>query len=73
MTFVVDVWDFSREESGWIPRFSRPSNDWELEEVERHFHMLQDKKALPSQEGKILLKETKFSFFVICGPGLSYI
>lgn len=38
---VANVWDFMRMESGWIPRFSIPLNDWKLEEVERLFQTLQ--------------------------------
>ena len=33
VSLVADQWDFSREEGGWTPRFARPFNDWELEEI----------------------------------------
>ncbi|RVX19928.1 hypothetical protein CK203_004741 [Vitis vinifera] len=32
---VVELWDPSGEEGVWSPSFSRPFNDWEVEEVER--------------------------------------
>ena len=32
---VVDCWDSMGEVGGWNPRFLRPFNDWEVEEVER--------------------------------------
>ena len=31
----MELWDSMGEEGGWNPRFSRPFNDWEVEEVER--------------------------------------
>ena len=48
-----------------IPReicFSRPC---ELEEVERFFHLVKDKKVFPSNEDKLLLKETKDGCFSV--------
>ncbi|RVW15364.1 LINE-1 reverse transcriptase-like [Vitis vinifera] len=33
--WVEEFWDTSGVEGAWSPRFSRPFNDWEVEEVER--------------------------------------
>ena len=55
---VADVWDFSTVDGGWSPVFLRPFNDWELEEVERFLQFLYNKKIIPSQEDRLLLKES---------------
>ena len=55
---VADVWDFSTVDGGWAPVFLRPFNDWELEEVERFLQFLHNKKIRPSQEDRLLLKES---------------
>ena len=31
----MELWDSTGEEGGWSPRFSKPFNDWEVDEVER--------------------------------------
>ena len=33
--WLVELWDSTGEEGGWSPRFSKPFNDWEVDEVER--------------------------------------
>ncbi|RVW73904.1 hypothetical protein CK203_056320 [Vitis vinifera] len=52
------------EEGGWSPRFSRPFNDWEVEEVERFLLAIQGKRWLlmwrigaleETKDGKFLL------------------
>ena len=45
-------------DGGWSPVFLRPFNDWELEEVERFLQFLHNKKIRPSQEDRLLLKES---------------
>ena len=47
---VAEVWDSSRVDGGWSPVFQRPFNDWEMEEVEKFFLVLHNKKIRPSQE-----------------------
>ena len=62
---VAEVWDSSREEGGWSLIFSRPLNDWEVEEVERFLQALHGRKYRPLQEDKLVLKTSKAdSFFV---------
>ena len=62
---VADVWDSSREEGGWSPVFLRPFNDWEVEEVERFLHFLVNKKIIPFQEDRLLLKESRTNGFSV--------
>ena len=62
---VADVWDFSTVDGGWSPVFLRPFNDWELEEVERFLQFLHNKKIRPSQEDRLLLKESNTDGFSV--------
>ena len=50
---------------GWSPCFSRPFNDWVLEEVARFFQVLYEKKMFPRLEYKLLLKEAKDGRFFV--------
>ena len=62
---VADVWDFSTVDGGWSPVFLRPFNDWELEEVERFLQFIHNKKIRPSQEDRLLLKESNTDGFSV--------
>ena len=55
---VVGVWDSSEEVGVWSPVFLRPFNDGEMEEVERFFLFLHNKKIRSMQEDRLLLKES---------------
>ena len=55
---VANVWDSSVEVGGWSPVFLRPFNDWEMEEVERFFLFIHNKKIRPVQEDRLLLKDS---------------
>ena len=59
---VADVWDGKRELRGWTLHFSKLFSNWEVEEVERFLQVLHNKKVLPSQEDRLLLKEAKVTF-----------
>lgn len=37
---VVDAWEASREEGNWTSRSSKPSNDWEVGEVQNLLHLI---------------------------------
>ena len=52
---MVDLW----EDGGWSPCFSKPFNDWEVEEVQSLLHAIQVKRVHSNQEDMMLLKETK--------------
>ena len=45
--FVADLWEYAREEGGWLPCFSKPFNDWELDEVHSFLQAIQRKRVLP--------------------------
>ena len=59
----MELWDSSREEGVWSPRFSRPFNDWEVEEVERLFSTIRERRHNPLLEDRVLWKETKDRIF----------
>ena len=60
---MAEVWDASREEGGWNPRFSRPFNDWEM--VERFLFSLQGKRVVTNMEDRIRWKVAKDGNFSI--------
>ena len=68
---VTDVWDSSRDVGGvggrgwWSPHFIKMFNNWELEEVERFFLILHNKKVLHTLKDKIFLRETKGRLFSV--------
>ena len=62
---MVDVWDSSRDVGGWSPHFIIMFNDWELEEVERFFLTLHNKKVLHTLEDKLFLREAKGGLFSV--------
>ena len=47
---VAELWDSSREEGGWSPRFIRSFNDWELDEILRLLNTIQGKQIIENQE-----------------------
>ena len=63
--WLVELWDSSGEEGVWSPRFSRPFNDWEVEEVERLFSTIRERRHNPLLEDRVLWKETKDGIFFV--------
>ncbi|RVW65556.1 Argininosuccinate lyase, chloroplastic [Vitis vinifera] len=63
--WVVDYWDSMGEEGGWTPRFLRPFNDWEVEEVERFLSSIQGKRLNADVEDRMVWKETKNEIFTV--------
>ena len=47
----------------WSPRFSRPFNDWEVEEVGKLLVTIQRRWLNPNLEDRVLWKETKDEIF----------
>ncbi|RVW84966.1 hypothetical protein CK203_039501 [Vitis vinifera] len=45
--WLVELWDSLGEEGVWSPRFSRPFNDWEVEEVERLLLTIRGRRLNP--------------------------
>ncbi|RVW89154.1 hypothetical protein CK203_040262 [Vitis vinifera] len=52
---VNEVWDSSLGQGGWNIRFSRDSNDWELDAIGELFHMLRDLR-ISSEEDSMIWK-----------------
>ena len=63
--WVADCWDSMGEEGGWTPRFFRPFNDWEMEEVERFLSTIQGKRLNADVEDRMVWKETKNEIFTV--------
>ncbi|RVW93513.1 putative ribonuclease H protein [Vitis vinifera] len=63
--WVVEFWDPSGEEGVWSPRFSRPFNDWEVEEVERLLLTIRGRRLIPLLEDRMLWKETSNGIFSV--------
>ena len=47
---MAELWDSSREEGGWIPRFIRSFIDWELDEILSLLNTIQGKQIIKNQE-----------------------
>ena len=52
-------------EGAWSPRFSRPFNDWEVEEVERLLLTIRGVRLIPLVEDRMLWKETSNGIFSV--------
>ena len=52
---IRESWDDSFD-GGWIPRFSRPFNDWEVREVVNFMKMIHPWKVVANREDKLVLK-----------------
>ena len=50
---------------GWIPRFSRSFNDWEVEAVERLLSILQGKRLAVGLEDRVMWKVLKNGIFSV--------
>ena len=62
---IADIWDRDSGDGNWAPTFLRPLNDWEIEEVARFFHSLQEVSYCPSGEDRLLLKNYKGKGFSV--------
>ena len=56
---------YSNKKGVWIPNFSRPLNDWDIETVECFFSRLQDKAVDVEGEDKMFWVATKSESFSI--------
>ena len=50
---VNEMWDSSLGQKGWNIRFSKNSNDWELDSIGELFHMLRDLRISPEDDSVI--------------------
>ena len=60
---MADLWNPIEEEGGWSPPFSRSFNDWELEEFQSFFSIIQRKRVISSGEDGLLMKDVKDGHF----------
>ena len=63
--WVADLWMYSNKKGVWIPNFSRPLNEWDIETVECFFSRLQDKAVDVEGEDKMFWVATKSESFSI--------
>ena len=61
--WVEEFWDSLGEEGVWSPRFSRPFNDWEVEEVERLLLTIRGVRLIPLVEDRMLWEVTSNGIF----------
>ncbi|RVX20110.1 putative ribonuclease H protein [Vitis vinifera] len=63
--WVEEFWDTSGVEGAWSPRFSRPFNDWEVEEVERLLLTIRGARLSPLMEDRMMWKVTSNGSFSV--------
>ena len=61
----MELWDSMGEEGGWNPRFSRPFNDWEVEEVERLLETIQGRRLNFNLEDRCCGKRLRTRIFLL--------
>ncbi|RVW60818.1 hypothetical protein CK203_033520 [Vitis vinifera] len=62
--WVNEVWTAKRERRGsWTPRFNKPFNDWEMEEVGRLLRCLDRKKVRVDEEDRVRWMDSKDGVF----------
>ncbi|RVX01477.1 Protein ABC transporter 1, mitochondrial [Vitis vinifera] len=62
---VKDVWSFFEGGGSWSPHFSRPFNDWEMDEVHCFLLGLNGKSVQRDVEDRVLCIETKCGKFYV--------
>ena len=78
--WVKDVWCSSEGGGSWSPLFSRPFNDWEMDEVCKFFLGLNGKRVQQAVEDRVVWRETKCGKFslkslyksLVSGPPASF-
>ena len=63
--WVKDVWCSSEGGGSWSPLFSRPFNDWEMDEVCKFFLGLNGKRVQQAVEDRVIWRETKCGNFSV--------
>ncbi|RVW82307.1 putative ribonuclease H protein [Vitis vinifera] len=63
--WVKDVWRCNEGGGSWSPLFSRPFNDWELEEVCSFFVALNRKQIQQGVDDRVIWRETKCGMFSV--------
>ena len=78
--WVKDVWCSSEGGGSWSPLFSRPFNDWEMDEVCKFFLGLNGKRVQQAVEDRVIWREIKCGKFslkslyksLVSGPPASF-
>ena len=68
--WVKDVWRCNEGGGSWSPLFSRPFNDWELDEVCRFFVALIGKRVQQTVDDRVIWRETKCGKFSVTVTGI---
>ena len=55
-SMVAKVWDTTRGEGTWNPRFMRSFNDWKMEEVQNFINLISQKKINQLERDRLLWK-----------------
>ena len=63
--WVKDVWSFTEGVGSWSLHFSRPFNDWEMDEVHSFLLGLNGKSVRQDVEDRVLWIETKCGKFSV--------
>ena len=63
--WVRDLWSGPDEGEGWKPVFTRPFNDWELQEVGRFLSCIERFSVVSKVEDKLKWEETKDGVFSV--------
>ena len=63
--WVEEFWDTSGGEGAWSPRFSKPFNDWEVEEVERLLLTIRGARLNPLMEDRMMWKVNSNGIFSV--------
>ena len=63
--WVKDVWRCNEGEGSWSPLFSRPLNDWELDEVCSFFVALNGKQIQQGVDDRVIWRETNCGKFSV--------
>ena len=59
------MWCSNEGGGSWSPYFSRPFNDWEMDEMCRFFLGLNGKKVQQAVEDRVIWRETKSGKFFV--------
>ena len=59
---VIEVWENSRGNGAWNPRFIRPFNDWEMEAFQNFISITNNKKITPLKRVRLFWKGDKIGY-----------
>ena len=62
---MAEVWDTTRGEGTWNPRFTRSFNDWAIHKVQNFINLISQKKINQLESDRLLWKGDKNGIFSI--------